>query len=1466
MQKLFSLASVLLLGTTLFSFGADGNRRVLTGHRPAEVTGLPATGPVSPTRQLTLAIGLPLRNQAQLDDLIQQLYDPASTNYHQFLSCPEFTARFGPTEQDYQTVRTFLEHNGLRVINTYSNRLVMEVTGTAASINTAFGVSLRVYHHPKEARDFFAPDAEPSVPASMPMADLWGLSDYALPTPLARKTMANPSASPQNYNGTGPSSSYQGRDFRNAYVPGSPLVGSGQIAAVAEFDGYYTNDIITYEANCGYTNVPLTNVLLGVTGTPGYSGLANAVAEVSLDIELLIAIAPGLSQMMVYEGNNPYTVFNRIASDNKAKTISCSWSWSRGPTYKWTHGTGNYTLDAVLSQMVAQGQSFFVAAGDADADTGSQSVNSSTGPIPVDSIYATSVGGTSLTMNGSGSSWSSETVWNWGNNVGTAGGVSSNYTIPSWQTNVSMAFNNGSTRYRNFPDVALTADAIAVIYNNGSSAIFGGTSCAAPLWAGFTALVNQQAAATGGSAVGFLNPALYGIAAGPNYANCFHDVTTGNNAGTNTPGLYNATNGFDLATGLGTPAGTNLINVLAPPAIPYFITQPASQASNNGAAVVLIAGAAGQSPLSYSWFFNGTNLPAGGNVSGVASNILTLTSITAANAGNYSVVVTNNYGAATSSVATLTVIFPPSFTLQPTNTSVVAGGNVSLSAAVTGASPLYYQWRQNGTNLANNGTVSGATSNVLSLSPVAAANGGNYTLTVTNNYGSATSSVAVLTVLLPPAITVPPVTQTIQCGSNAAFSVTATGTAPLSYRWSTNNVFVPGGTNTTLALTNIHLPGFPVTVIVTNFYGSATSSVPLTVQDTLAPVITLNSTNPYYLQLGAAYTEPGATAYDLCAGTVPVTISGTVNINSVSTNFVTYTTTDGNGNTNTAIRIVLVRDTTPPTITWSFTNLQLAANDSCSAVLPDVTGTNFIQATDLSTPLTITQSPTNGTSLPLGTNIVILTVTDPYGNNANSTNWIVVQDLTPPVITLYGANPMTTELGAVFVDPGITASDTCSGIALLATNGSVNVDLVGTNILIYTAVDGSGNTNTAVRIVLVQDTTPPTITWSFTNLQVAANASCSATLPDVTGTNFIQATDLSTPLTITQSPTNGTSLPLGTNMVILTVTDPYGNNANSTNWIVVQDLTPPVITLNGANPMTTELGAVFVDPGTTASDTCSGIALLATNGSVNVDLVGTNILIYTAVDGSGNTNTAVRIVLVQDTTPPTITWSFTNLQLAANDSCSAVLPDVTGTNFIQATDLSTPLTITQSPTNGTSLPLGTNIVILTVTDPYGNNANSTNWIVVQDLTPPVITLNGANPMTTELGAVFVDPGITASDTCSGIALLATNGTVNVNLVGTNTLIYLAVDGSGNTNTAIRIVLVQNPTPVISGISLQPTGVNLQLNGAYNSTYILESTTDFVYGAWAPIATNTLDPSGVWRFSDSQFTNSPQRFYRLLLAP
>ena len=290
----------------------------------------------------------------------------------------------------------------------------------------------------------------------------------------------------------------------------------------------------------------------------------------------------------------------------------------------------------------------------------------------------------------------------------------------------------------------------------------------------------------------------------------------------------------------------------------------------------------------------------------------------------------------------------PAITQQPTSQTNVAGSNVVFAATATGTAPLAYQWRTNGVNLVNGSNLSGATSNVLTLTAVTTNSAGNYTLVVTNLYGSATSSVAMLTVVLPPIITVPPTNQTIQCGSNAAFSVTATGTTPLKYQWSLDGAAITGATNTSLSLTNVHLPNHTVAIVVTNLYGSVTSSVTLTVQDTLAPVITLNGANPFDHRTGVRPSEPGATANDLCAGAVPVTTNGTVNTNAVGANIRhLHGYRRQRQHQQRHARRHRARHHAAGNL-WSFTNLVLAAGANCSATMPDVTGTNFILATDLS--------------------------------------------------------------------------------------------------------------------------------------------------------------------------------------------------------------------------------------------------------------------------------------------------------------------------------------------------------------------------------------------------------------------------------------------------------------------------------------------------------------------------------------
>ncbi len=524
--------------------------RSLHGHVPAIISQLRATGRPPASRRLDLAIGLTVRNRDVLNKLFQQIYDPSSTNFHRYVTPEQFTEQFGPKVSDLNAAMNFAKTNGLTVIRAYPNRVLFDVSGTVADIEKAFHIALHTYRHPTEDREFIAPDVEPSVDANLNIEDISGLNTYEIPHPLGRPRPDSDASGTSA--GSGPKNNYMGNDFRNAYVPGTSLNGAGQRVGLVEFDGYYANDITSYESLASLPNVPLQNILLNsVTGTPSTN--ANAVGEVSLDIEMVISMAPNLSTLYVFEGTNVTSVITAMAGSNQIKQFSCSWSLA----------PSNSTCETMFVEMAVQGQSFYDACGDGDAWVGSMAIN-----WPADDTNIISVGGSVLALNGSGVSYISESVWNSGliTNIGpwfgngksgywgSGGGISTSYNIPPWQKLVDTTTPGGSATKRNVPDVAMNANFAWVIFNNNSSNSFFGTSCAAPLWAGYTALVNQQAAIDGRSSVGFINPAIYTIATYPNYSSLFHDVTNGNNFWPSSPSSFSAGPGYDLCTGLGSPS------------------------------------------------------------------------------------------------------------------------------------------------------------------------------------------------------------------------------------------------------------------------------------------------------------------------------------------------------------------------------------------------------------------------------------------------------------------------------------------------------------------------------------------------------------------------------------------------------------------------------------------------------------------------------------------------------------------------------------------------------------------------------------------------------------------------------------------------------------------------------------------------------------------------------------------------
>ena len=199
---------------------------LLTSHVPQAVTsGLaPKVGYFPGTVRLSLALSLPLGNEDELNDLLQELYDPESPEYHQYLTVKEFTERFGASETDYAAVIDFAQRNGLRVSDKAANRMVLDVEGPGENIEKAFHIRLGIYQHPTENRTFYAPDREPTVDFEVKLLHITGLDDFSLP--VAKNTLLK--CSKQASYRFWPGGSLLGSDVRTAYYGSGPLNGAGR--------------------------------------------------------------------------------------------------------------------------------------------------------------------------------------------------------------------------------------------------------------------------------------------------------------------------------------------------------------------------------------------------------------------------------------------------------------------------------------------------------------------------------------------------------------------------------------------------------------------------------------------------------------------------------------------------------------------------------------------------------------------------------------------------------------------------------------------------------------------------------------------------------------------------------------------------------------------------------------------------------------------------------------------------------------------------------------------------------------------------------------------------------------------------------------------------------------------------------------------------------------------------------------
>jgi hypothetical protein len=431
---------------------------------------------------------------------------------------------------------------------------------------------------------------------------------------------------------------------------------------------------------------------------------------------------------------------------------------------------------------------------------------------------------------------------------------------------------------------------VGLTRTTGASGIFSVTANGAPLL-NYQWLKNGAALSDGGNVLGSTTASLTVSSVSTSDAASYQCVIT---------------NGSGSAT-----SQNAVLTVVVPAAV---TGQPTSQTLNAGSLATFSVGASGTAPITYAWTKNGNPLANGGNVFGATTANLTVSGIGNADAASYAAVVSNSGGSGTSASAVLVVIAPPTFGSQPVSVTANAGSLVSFNAGVQGSQPLTYQWTRLGVAVTNSANISGATSPSMTFASVGAADAGSYKCVVTNSAGSATSSMVLLTVLLPPWITTQPGPQTVNVGGSGVFSVAVTGTAPFTYSWSKDGVAlanagnISGANTASLTVATVaHANAGNYSCVISNNVGTATSGAAvLTISDatvilaqpisqTLNSCDTLNltvsvggSVTPTYQWMHNGTPIPNATSsiYSVVAvtgvdaGTYSVQVTGDAVINS----------------------------------------------------------------------------------------------------------------------------------------------------------------------------------------------------------------------------------------------------------------------------------------------------------------------------------------------------------------------------------------------------------------------------------------------------------------------------------------------------------------------------------------------------------------------------------------------------------
>jgi len=532
----------------------------LPGSERSELAGAaPAPAPLDDSQVITVTVLL--RRRAEVP---AELVEGPQT-----ISSSELGERYGADPADAQLVSEVLGSYGLTVTETHLASRRMMVSGTIASMQAAFGTTLTAVTspHPDGSGDVQHRyrTGSLSVPARLSgvITAVLGLDDRPQARPQFRRGPsfgARATQDQEDGQGAVPAASggpLTAPQVASFYQFPAGTDGTGQTVAIIELGGGYTaSDLSTYFSGLGLPVPSVTAV--GVDGGSDSPGDSAADPEVELDIEVVGGVAPGASQVVYFSPNTDQGFIDAVSQAVHATPtpIAVSISWGQSED-QWS-AQSRTAMDQAFADGAALGVTVTVAAGDNGSSDDPSEQTQVHCDFPASSPNALACGGTKLVGNTSSFAITSEVVWNelaTGHGAG-GGGVSDVFPLPSYQANAGVPKSAaGGGTGRGVPDVAGNADPLTgyLVVVDGRQQAFGGTSAVAPLWAG---LIARLAQATG-KRLGLLQPMLYAGAAPGAAARGFNDIAAGNN------GAYKAGPGWDACTGLGSPNGAALLDLLS---------------------------------------------------------------------------------------------------------------------------------------------------------------------------------------------------------------------------------------------------------------------------------------------------------------------------------------------------------------------------------------------------------------------------------------------------------------------------------------------------------------------------------------------------------------------------------------------------------------------------------------------------------------------------------------------------------------------------------------------------------------------------------------------------------------------------------------------------------------------------------------------------------------------------------------